>query len=98
MARIGVTGAPPWSQAWGWGMQVSAWWPGLCPQDPAGRSPNEQRGPVLPWAHHSREGSEGAGAVGYGWQSWAGALTARSLDGNSSHGDMECHLAGGERV
>ncbi|KAI3369124.1 hypothetical protein L3Q82_026083 [Scortum barcoo] len=35
VARIGVTGAPPWSQAWGWGSQASAWWPGLCPRDPA---------------------------------------------------------------
>ncbi|KAI3351865.1 hypothetical protein L3Q82_020695 [Scortum barcoo] len=38
VARIGVTGAPPWSQAWGWGSQASAWWPGLCPRDPAGLS------------------------------------------------------------
>ncbi|KAK3571507.1 hypothetical protein QTP86_012853 [Hemibagrus guttatus] len=30
VARTGVTGAPPWSQAWGWGMQASAWWPSLC--------------------------------------------------------------------
>ena len=63
VARIGVTGAPPWSQAWGWGSQVSAWWPGLSPQDPAGRSPKERRGPALLRAHHSQEGSEGAGAV-----------------------------------
>ena len=57
-----------------------------------------QRGPALPWAHHLREGSEGAGAMGYGWQSWAGAPVARSPDGDSSHGDMEFHLAGGERA
>ena len=63
VARIGDTGAPPWSQAWGWGSQASAWWPGLCPRDPAGRSPKERRGPALLWAHHSQEGSEGAGAV-----------------------------------
>ena len=63
VARNGVTGAPPWSQAWGWGSQASAWWPGLCPRDPAGRSPKERRGPALLWAHHSQEGSEGAGAV-----------------------------------
>ncbi|KAI3360357.1 hypothetical protein L3Q82_014669 [Scortum barcoo] len=44
VARIGVTGAPPWSQAWGWGSQASAWWPGLCPRDPAGLSPK------WPWA------------------------------------------------
>ncbi|KAK3567050.1 hypothetical protein QTP86_009007 [Hemibagrus guttatus] len=30
VARTGVTGVPPWSQAWGWGMQASAWWPSLC--------------------------------------------------------------------
>ncbi|KAI3368001.1 hypothetical protein L3Q82_026821 [Scortum barcoo] len=35
VARIGVTGAPPWSQAWSWG----AWWPGLCPRDPARAQP-----------------------------------------------------------
>ena len=27
--------------------QVSAWWPGLCPQDPARRSLNERYGPTL---------------------------------------------------
>ncbi|KAK3527728.1 hypothetical protein QTP86_001814, partial [Hemibagrus guttatus] len=30
VARTGATGAPPWSQAWGWGTQASAWWPSLC--------------------------------------------------------------------
>ncbi|KAI3354305.1 hypothetical protein L3Q82_018491, partial [Scortum barcoo] len=39
VARIRRYGAPPWSQAWGWGSQASAWWPGLCPRDPAGLSP-----------------------------------------------------------
>ncbi|KAK3534165.1 hypothetical protein QTP86_002315 [Hemibagrus guttatus] len=29
VTRIGVTGAPPWSQTWGWGAQASAWWPSL---------------------------------------------------------------------
>ncbi|KAI3354214.1 hypothetical protein L3Q82_018754 [Scortum barcoo] len=48
VARIGVTGAPPWSQAWGWGSQASAWWPGLCPRDPAGLSPKWRRGPITP--------------------------------------------------
>ena len=33
-----VTGAPPWSQAWGWGSQVSAWWPGLSPRGSARKS------------------------------------------------------------
>ena len=37
VARNGVTGAPPWSQAWSWGSQ----------RDPARLSPKEQRGPVL---------------------------------------------------
>ncbi|KAI3371025.1 hypothetical protein L3Q82_023675 [Scortum barcoo] len=36
---LALHGAPPWSQAWGWGSQASAWWPGLCPRDPAGLSP-----------------------------------------------------------
>ncbi|KAI3359103.1 hypothetical protein L3Q82_002639 [Scortum barcoo] len=31
--------AQPWSQAWGWGSQASAWWPGLCPRDPAWAQP-----------------------------------------------------------
>ncbi|KAI3369110.1 hypothetical protein L3Q82_026075, partial [Scortum barcoo] len=39
VARIGVTGAPPWSQAWGWGSQASAWWPGLCPRGPGRAQP-----------------------------------------------------------
>ncbi|KAK3545705.1 hypothetical protein QTP70_011365 [Hemibagrus guttatus] len=30
VAWTGVTGAPPWSQAWDWGTQASAWWPSLC--------------------------------------------------------------------
>ena len=98
VARNGVTGAPPWSQAWGWGSQASAWWPGLRPRDPAGCSPNERRGPALQWVHHLQEGSEGAGAVRFGWQSWAGAPVTQSPGGDSSHGDMECHLTGGERA
>ncbi|KAK7909723.1 hypothetical protein WMY93_014407 [Mugilogobius chulae] len=44
VARIGVTGAPSWSQAWGGSSQASAWWPGLSPRDPAGPSPKRQRG------------------------------------------------------
>ena len=42
VTQNGVTGAPPWSQAWG--SQANAWWPGCCPQDPAGHSLKEQRG------------------------------------------------------
>ena len=41
VARNGVTRAPPWNQAWGWGSQASAWWPGLSPRDLAGLSPKE---------------------------------------------------------
>ena len=26
IAQNGVTGAPTWSQAWGWGSQASTWW------------------------------------------------------------------------
>ncbi|KAK3531155.1 hypothetical protein QTP70_013252 [Hemibagrus guttatus] len=33
--KIGITGAPPWSEAWGWGMQASTWWPSLCLRDSA---------------------------------------------------------------
>ncbi|TWW80945.1 hypothetical protein D4764_01G0007600 [Takifugu flavidus] len=39
-----VTGAPSWSQAWGWGTLASAWWPDLCPWSPAGHSPKRQHG------------------------------------------------------
>ncbi|KAI3352168.1 hypothetical protein L3Q82_020979 [Scortum barcoo] len=48
VARIGRHyRAPPWSQAWGWGSQASAWWPGLCPRDPAGLSLKWRRGPAF---------------------------------------------------
>ena len=96
VARTGVTGAPPWSQAWGWGSQASAWWPGLRPWGPAGLSPKERRGPALQWTHHLQEGSEGEDAKGFGRQLWAGAPAVQSLDTEPSYGDMECHLAGGE--
>ncbi|KAK3572444.1 hypothetical protein QTP86_032667 [Hemibagrus guttatus] len=42
VARTGVTGAPPCSQAWGWGTQASAWWPSLCLLDSARHSPKER--------------------------------------------------------
>ncbi|KAK3537362.1 hypothetical protein QTP70_008820 [Hemibagrus guttatus] len=45
VARTGVTGAPPWSQAWGWGTQASTWWPSLCLRDSAGHSPKKRRRP-----------------------------------------------------
>ncbi|KAI3373108.1 hypothetical protein L3Q82_006440 [Scortum barcoo] len=50
VARIGVTGAPPWSQAWGWGYsQASAWWPGLCPHGtrPGSARNGWRRGPAF---------------------------------------------------
>ena len=55
VAKTGVTGAPPWSQAWGGRSTASVWWPGLSPQGPAGHSPKERRGAVLPWTHHPQE-------------------------------------------
>ncbi|TWW65115.1 R2 Retrovirus-related Pol polyprotein from type I retrotransposable element [Takifugu flavidus] len=56
-----VTGAPSWSQAWGWGTLVSAWWLDLCPWSPAGHSPKRQHGTPFPWAHHLQEGPRGSG-------------------------------------
>ncbi|KAK3521754.1 hypothetical protein QTP70_016236 [Hemibagrus guttatus] len=47
VAWTGVTGAPPRSQAWGWGMQASAWWPSLYLRDSAGHSPKKRRGPTF---------------------------------------------------
>ena len=52
LARTRVTGAPSWSQAWGWGSMASAWWPGLFSWGPVGHSPKKQRGTPFPWAHH----------------------------------------------
>ncbi|KAK3556411.1 hypothetical protein QTP70_008102 [Hemibagrus guttatus] len=48
----GVTGAPPWSQAWGWGTQASAWWPSLCLRDSAGHSPKKRRRPTTRRKEH----------------------------------------------
>ncbi|KAK3564702.1 hypothetical protein QTP86_024835 [Hemibagrus guttatus] len=48
VARTGVTGAPPWSQAWGWGTQASAWWLSLCLRDSARHSPKKRRRPTFP--------------------------------------------------
>ncbi|KAI3357864.1 hypothetical protein L3Q82_016256 [Scortum barcoo] len=55
VAQIGVKlpWAPPWSQAWGWGLgsqAQSAWWPGLCPRDPdlgSARNGNVGNGPAF---------------------------------------------------
>lgn len=56
VARYGAAGAPPWSQAWGWGSQASAWWSGLFPRGPTGLSPKGRRGPALLWIHHLQRG------------------------------------------
>ena len=55
VAWNGITGAPPWSQAWAWGLQASTWWPGLSPRDPAGLSPEDRRGPALQSVHQEVE-------------------------------------------
>ncbi|KAI3371487.1 hypothetical protein L3Q82_024071 [Scortum barcoo] len=96
---LALPGAPPWSQAWGWGSQASAWWPGLCPRDPAGLSPKWRRGPA-----HLPVGSPPAGKVhegpvqcGLGSSRGGGASTTQSLEQNSGNRDMECHLTGGGR-
>ncbi|KAI3357836.1 hypothetical protein L3Q82_016225 [Scortum barcoo] len=76
VARIGVTGAPPWSQAWGWGSQASAWWPGSLPTGPGRAQPrNGDVGPRLP------VGSPPAGRSMRGWCNvvWV-AVVAGGLD------------------
>ncbi|KAJ0069625.1 hypothetical protein NL108_011560 [Boleophthalmus pectinirostris] len=55
VAWFGITGAPPWSQAWGGCSPASACWPGLPLRSLAGLSLKERRGAVLTWAHHPRE-------------------------------------------
>ncbi|KAK3544176.1 hypothetical protein QTP86_006032 [Hemibagrus guttatus] len=52
VARTGVTGAPLWSQTWGWGTQASAWWPSLCLRDLAGHSPKKRRRPTTRRKEH----------------------------------------------
>ncbi|KAK3524967.1 hypothetical protein QTP86_011732 [Hemibagrus guttatus] len=52
IARTGVTGTPPWSQAWGWGTQTSTWWPSLCLWDLAGNNPKERRRPTTRRKEH----------------------------------------------
>ncbi|KAI3362717.1 hypothetical protein L3Q82_001782 [Scortum barcoo] len=99
VARIGVTGAPPWSQAWGWGSQVSTWWPGLCPRDPAGLSPkNGATWARLPVGSPPAGRSMRAGAMcnGLVCSSRGGGLDD-PIPGpkNSGNRDMECHLTAG---
>ncbi|KAI3359143.1 hypothetical protein L3Q82_002676 [Scortum barcoo] len=98
VARIGVTRAPPWSQAWGWGSQASAWWPGLCPRDPArpGSARNGDVGPPSSRLTTRRKVHEGPVQCGLGSSRGRGPRTTQSLDQNSGNRDMECHLAGGK--
>ncbi|KAI3357846.1 hypothetical protein L3Q82_016236, partial [Scortum barcoo] len=49
VARIGVTRGPPTLEpGLGLGLRGGAWWPGLCPQDPAGLSPKWRQWARLP--------------------------------------------------
>ncbi|KAI3352016.1 hypothetical protein L3Q82_020841 [Scortum barcoo] len=49
VARIGVYQGPhPGARPGVWGSQASAWWPGLCPRDPAGLSPKWRTWARLP--------------------------------------------------
>ncbi|KAI3352981.1 hypothetical protein L3Q82_019556 [Scortum barcoo] len=96
VARIGVTGAPPWSQAWGWGSQASAWWPGLCPLGPGRAQPEMATWARLP-VGSPPAGRSMRGRCNVVWVAVvAGASTTQSLDQNSGNRDMECHLAGGK--
>ena len=89
------TGAPPWSQAWGWGPWTSAWWPGLRPWGPAGPSPNRLRGHIPQRTHHPQGEPGGSGVVWIG-QTKAGALAVRSPATEAGCWDVERHLSGGE--
>ena len=68
---------------------------GLHPWGPAGQSPNEQRG--LPSGRLTTAGGFRRGRCYVIWVAVVGgAPVTQSPDGDSGHGDMECHLAGGE--
>ena len=97
-AQNGVTGAPPCSQAWGWGSQVEHLVAGSSLTGPGRVQPER-----VMWAR-PLVGSPTAGGFRRGWCSgiWVAAVgggpSNQSPDGDSSHGDIECHLAGGERA
>ncbi|KAI3367660.1 hypothetical protein L3Q82_026213, partial [Scortum barcoo] len=54
------------SQAWGWGSQASAWWPGLCPRDLAGQAQPEMSwsGPHPPRRPNPWTGQNSGSAIG----------------------------------
>lgn len=66
-----VTGAPPWSQARSWGLQVSAWWSVLCSWVPA------ETGYMGVWVWEFRQADRGGETLNlpvptltYGLQLW----------------------------
>ncbi|KAI3354762.1 hypothetical protein L3Q82_004591 [Scortum barcoo] len=62
-----VRAAPLWSQAWGWGSQANAWWPGLCPRDPRlGSARNGDVGPPSSRLTTRRKVHEGPVQCGLG--------------------------------
>ncbi|KAI3366230.1 hypothetical protein L3Q82_010039, partial [Scortum barcoo] len=77
--------APPWSQVWGWGSQVSAWWPGTRP----GSARNGDVGPPSSRLTTHRKIHEGPVQCGLGSSRGVGASTTQSLDQNSGNRDME---------
>ncbi|KAI3363339.1 hypothetical protein L3Q82_011964 [Scortum barcoo] len=93
LALQGATG-----QAWGWGCQASAWWPGLCPTGPGRAQPEMATWARLPVGSQPpcRKVHEGPVQRGLGSSRGGGPRTTQSLDQNSGNRDMECHLAGGE--
>ena len=95
LTRTWVTGAPPWSQAWGWSSVPSAW-PGPMGTGPARHSPKRQHGTPFPQTHHQQEGPKGSGAMCAGHRPNAGTLAVRSSAAEASCRDVERHLSGGE--
>ncbi|KAI3365479.1 hypothetical protein L3Q82_010562 [Scortum barcoo] len=101
VARIGLAlpGAPPWSQAWGWGSAGERLVAGSLPTGP-GRAQPEMANDVGPPSSRLTTLQEGSmrGRCNVVWVAvvaWR-ASTTQSLDQNSGNRDMECHLAGGE--
>ncbi|KAI3370828.1 hypothetical protein L3Q82_007354 [Scortum barcoo] len=97
VARIGVTGAPPWSQAWGWGLQAKRLVAGSLPTGPGQAQPEMATWARLPVRLTTHGGRSMRGRCNVVWVAVvAGASTTQSLDQNSGNRDMECHLAGGK--